>query len=358
MSDKPDKAAYSISRAIAGVIDTGVPGGTVESEYHYDAMRSQERGQFRASLGIVGGKHLIAPLGGLGKASRQLTVAGSDWTGSQPLETPGVLAWSTVLRSGAQVLGPLSDNLVAWHTENLPASQWLPEIGLVLRSNPTTQGSLLTPKRIATSVAYSRQLFLQSSIAVDEYVTRSIGRALSAKLDAACLYGVGGVEPTGILATPGVNVVAFGAPGPGVSWAGITEMRRVCLDRDIFPDSYALISSPNNEAALSLDEAWTTSGPSALHSLRYPSYFSKEVFDDRIFTGCFSYLVAGLWGGTAAQPGLDLIVDAFTGAMNSQVIITASLFCDCAITWPAAFAFSQPAPIILATRKSNKISIK
>ena len=115
-------------------------------------------------------------------------------------------------------------------------------------------------------------------------------------------------------------------------------MRRVCLDRDIFRDSYALISSPNNEAALSLDEAWTTSGPSAL-ILRYPSYFSKEVFDDRIFHRLFSYLVVGLWGGTAAQPGLDLIVDAFTGAMNSQVIITASLFCDCAITWPRRSPF-------------------
>jgi hypothetical protein len=355
MSDK----TYSISRAIAGVIETGVPTGTVEGEFHYSALKTRERSQFRASLGIAGGKHLIAPLGGLGKASRQLTIAGSDWTGSQPLETPGVLEWSCVRRSGATILGPLTDNLVAWHEQDLPASQWLPEVGLVLRSNPTTQGTLLTPKRIATSVAYSRQLFVQSSIAVDEYVTCSIGRALSAKLDAACLYGIGGgVEPQGILSTPGVNNVPFGAAGPGVSWAGLTEMRRICLDRDVSPDTYSLISSPNNEAALSLDEAWATSGPSALHALRYPSFFSKEVFDDRFFSGCFSYLVVGLWGGTAAQPGLDLIIDAFTGAMNSQVIITASLFCDCAVTWPAAFAFSQPTPITLATRKTNKAPTK
>ncbi len=320
-------------------------------------MRSQERGQFRGSLGILGGKHLIAPLGGLGKASRQLTVAGSDWTGSQPLETPGVLAWSTVLRTGAQVLGPLSDNLVAWHTENLPASQWLPETGLVLRSNPTTPGSLLTPKRIASSVAYSRQLFLQSSIAVDEYVTRSIGRALSAKLDAACLYGVGGVEPSGILATPGVNAVPFGAPGPGVSWAGLVEMRRVCLDRDVSPDSYALISSPNNEAALSLDEAWATSVRVRCMPFDIRVILAKR-FSTTEFLRAFLLFGVGLWGGSPTAPGLDLIVDAFTGAMNSQVIVTASLWCDCGVTWPAAFAFSQPTPITLAIRKPNKTSTK
>ena len=191
MSDKPDKAAYSISLAIAGVIDTGVPGGTVESEYHYDAMRSQERGQFRASLGIVGGKHLIAPLGGWGRHhgnSRWLVLIGPAANRLRLRAcSPGRLYFAAAHRSSDRS----RDNLVAWHTENLPASHSDPEIGLVLRSNPTTQGSLLTPKRIATSVAYSRQLFLQSSIAVDEYVTRSIGRALSAKLDAACLYGVG-----------------------------------------------------------------------------------------------------------------------------------------------------------------------
>jgi Phage capsid family len=353
-----DKTRYSISRAIGDMLTKGAPQNSAEADFHFDSLRSQEQSQFRGSLGIPGGKHLITPLGGLGKAARELTVGGSDWIGSQSIETPGVLAWSSVLRAGATVLGPLEGNLVAWHTENLPASQWLPETGLVLPSNPTTPGTLLTPKRIATSVAYSRQLFVQSSTPVDEYITRSIGRALSAKLDAACLYGIGGIEPLGILATPGVNAVPFGAPGPGVSWAGLVEMRRVCLDRDVSPDSYALISSPNNEAALSLDEAWAASGPSALHALRYPSFFSKEVFDDRIFTGVFAYLTIGLWGGTTSQPGLDLIVDPFSMGLNSQVVVTASLWCDCGVTWPAAFAFSEPAPITAVTRKPNKASTK
>jgi hypothetical protein len=339
------------------VLEDGVPTSITEAEFHFEALRAREKSQLRA-LGAPGGKSLIVPLGAMGRNTRELTVAASGWVGSQPLESPGILDWSCVRQAGATFFSGLREDLIAWHTDNFPISTWLPEVGLVVPSNPTTIASRLTPKRIATSVIYSRQLFVQASIAIDDYVTKTIARVLNAKLDAACLYGAGGIEPLGILNTPGVNNFTFPAAGPGVSWGGLVEMRRLCLDRDVFPDSYAMISSPNVEAALALDEAWASSGPSAWHSIQYPQFYSKEVFDDRIFSGVFNYLVVGLWNGTPERPGLDLIIDPFSLAINSQVIITANLWCDCAVTWPEAFAFSQPNPIVLTNRKDKKTSAK
>ena len=48
------------------------------------------------------------------------------------------------------------------------------------------------------------------------------------------------------------------------------------------------------------------------------------------------------WGGTASDgPSADIVVDPFSRAEHSEVVITGSLYCDVAVRWPQSFAFSQ-----------------
>ena len=74
------------------------------------------------------------------------------------------------------------------------------------------------PRRIAAQVVFSRQLFVQATPSVDGYVVRELRRALSSRLDQACLYGTGpaNFQPLGVLNTANVNNVPFPAAAVGV----------------------------------------------------------------------------------------------------------------------------------------------
>jgi hypothetical protein len=344
---------YSISKAISELINRGIPTSKIEAEFHFSTVRTSEKSGFSRQLGWPG-KGLIAPLRGL--ASRQLTIATSGWTGRQPIEDLGVLRWSAVAQAGAMVLGPLREHINVWHTSELPPAEWLQEIGQVTPSDPTIQASELYPCRIAAQVIFSRQLFLQASNAVDAYVEREIGRSLSARLDQACLYGTGPnfFQPLGVLNTPNVNAIAFPAAAVGSSWIGLNEMRVSCLDHDVYPDSYGLISSPFNESKLLLDVPFAGSAPTVWHSIPDPKFFSRQVTDNRFFSGCWAYLVVGLWGGNDTEPGFDLVVDAVTRGGSGRIAVTASLWCNCAVRWPEVFAFSQVDPLPLASSAATK----
>jgi hypothetical protein len=348
----PEKQRYSISRAIRDMIERGVPTNEAEADFHFEALRTSEKSGLSRQLGWPG-RGFIAPLNAsrVG-AKRQLSVGESGWVGTEVVEGLGVIGWSAVVRSGATLLGPLAQDLTVWRTTDLPAGQWLPETGLILPADPIIGAVTLTPRRIAAQVIFSRQLFVQATPAVDVYVTREIGRSLSSALDAACLYGRGAndFEPLGVLNTPNVNQVPFMAPNVGSAWLGLNDMRLACLDHDVSSDSYALISSPQNERELFMSQPGAATGPTTWHSIPDPKFFSREVHDNRFFSGCWAYCAIGLFGGTADQPGYDVVVDPFTQAANARVVVTASLWCDCSIRWPEVFAFSDPDPIVFAAK--------
>jgi hypothetical protein len=265
----------------------------------------------------------------------------------------------SIAQAGATFLGPLRDHLVIWHTADLPPSEWLPEVGLVTPSDPRVPGTNLEPRRIAAQVVFSRQLFIQATPAVDAYIIRILGRALSQALDASCLYGTGpnNFQPLGVLNTPGVNNIAF--PGIGqAGWVGLNDMRLSCLDHDVYPDSYGVISSPTNERELLMTPSFPGGSISTWAAIPDPKFFSPEVNDNRFFSGAWAYLCVGLFGGTADQPGFDVVVDPFTQATNARVLVTGSIYADVALYWPQVFAFSQPDPLPFEAKapaaKNNK----
>jgi hypothetical protein len=85
-----EPAKYSISRAIADVIEAGVPRNKAESEFHFEAVRSSEKSGLSKMLGWPG-RGFIATLRGL--STRQAT--SGPWTQEKAVaEGLGVIGWS------------------------------------------------------------------------------------------------------------------------------------------------------------------------------------------------------------------------------------------------------------------------
>jgi hypothetical protein len=59
----------------------------------------------------------------------------------------------------------------------------------------------------------------------------------------------------------------------------------------------------------------------------------------RIFSGVWAYLTIAVWGGSSDEDfGVDVVVYPFSQAVSGKVVLTASLYCDCAVRWPALFS--------------------
>jgi hypothetical protein len=73
---------------------------------------------------------LLVPGSAFSHGTRAVSVGGgSPLVGQKVRQLPGFLGWSSVIKSGAQLLGPLNDSDVSvYHATSLPWAQWLPEV--------------------------------------------------------------------------------------------------------------------------------------------------------------------------------------------------------------------------------------
>jgi HK97 family phage major capsid protein len=137
--------------------------------------------------------------------------------GESVREELGVLQWSTVANSGATLITGLRENVVLTSEAALPTVRWTAEAGAIADADLTVLGTAASPRRISGQTILSKQLSVQTSQGADQLISRSIARALNAAVDQAALYGLGdGIQPRGILHTPGVNDLSIG----GGDWWG------------------------------------------------------------------------------------------------------------------------------------------
>jgi hypothetical protein len=79
---------------------------------------------------ITGGFAVLVPASVFNPSRRDVTAGGSGGAliGLKAEQVSGVLGWSSVVRSGAQMLGPLADsNIRVFHDSNLPSASWSSE---------------------------------------------------------------------------------------------------------------------------------------------------------------------------------------------------------------------------------------
>jgi hypothetical protein len=200
------KAPYSLSKAIRETIISGSPSG-LESEMHFELMRQGEQiPSVRGLRGLGVGAKLSVPMEAFGVVRRDVSVGGGNVLFGLPKrEELGLLRWSAVARSGAQVVDGLTSNVSFFHASKLPPVTWTAEIGAILPADPDLVSTEERPFRVASQVAISKQLSIQTGRGADEFVSREIGRALGAALDQAALYGDGVLSPRGVLNTPGAH---------------------------------------------------------------------------------------------------------------------------------------------------------
>ena len=351
-----DVDRYSVSRVLRSLargaerITSGI-----EAEMHQELCRRKLGANSVEGIGIpfdvlaspVGTRGLTRDLSvgtfGAGGAMVQTTVS--------PSMIPILRNKTACIRLGATVLSGLTSNLSFPRQTSASNVTALAESATAGKSNPTLDQVILSPKRTSAVVEYSRQLVLQSSVDVENWLREDLLAQIGVKLDSFMLNGQGaGSEPLGILNTPGVGSVVFGGTA---SWAQVLAFENALAtanaDQDMAP---GWVTTPNvrkawKSIAVALTGATTVSakplwekgnfndGTSDGIVNDYRATATNQVLNNGVIFGNWKELILGLFGS-----GIDLLVNPYSRDTDGMIRISANCYSDVAIRHPQSFAVS------------------
>ena len=330
MKEDKEVRGYSLFKAINGLMNGNLDG--LEKELHDEAVE-----EARAAGRTISG---------LGIPSRLLESRADVTQTASAIAPTVVMGYQDALREasvfnrvGANILTGLSADTrlpitgkqtVAWEGE-IAAS---PEQGVNF-------GKLdLTPIRLSSNVAISKQLLMQNGMGAQQAIVADLGRAAGAKIDAAMFAAANvGSAPGAIADTAGVGVITEN----GYS-ANASIFDDFCLAEselavgEGLSGNLAYVAHPKlmKDLKRSAQVAAVTVGSQGNLVNGYPTYYTvgctsnAAVSADFLF-GDFSKLFIGMFGG------LDITIDPYTLAANAEVRLIVNQYIDWGVTQPGAF---------------------
>ena len=251
-----------------------------------------------------------------------------------------------VVQLGARVISGLQGNVSIPRQLTGTSAYWVSESGSITASSPTFGQIAALPRRIGTSVPYTKQFLAQTSLDAESFVVNDSDEATAADLDRVAIRGTGGSEPLGILnlATGDRSTsVSFGA---APTWAKYLAFFQAVADSKALLNSPAYLTSPASAVkAMSIAKFSSTSMPIWDENSRigmFPAAWSNNISTagsgtlDQVIFGDFSQVIFCEWAGR------DVVVDPYgTNATSGTVTVTIQRLIDCVIRRGKSFAISS-----------------
>ena len=243
---------------------------------------------------------------------------------------------------GARVLTGLTGNVDIPGYGSGVSSGWVAENGALTPSGMTFGSKTLAPKHVGSLAEMSRQLIQQSSPGIEQLLRDDMAFALAQAIDGAMILGGGANEPTGILATAGIQTASLST----LNWAGILAMlEKIELSNG---SAGAWLTSPQVATKLRGTLKSASSGAAYLseggrmadltvNSTKQVPLKDAATDTGRLILGDFSQVMLGIWSE------LDLLVNPFDSVAYARggVMVRAMATCDIAVRHPEAFVVAD-----------------
>ena len=168
----------------------------------------------------------------------QTTLDGSRWIDALRNRT-------VILNHGATLITELSGYLDIPRLVTPAVTAFVAENAPFPVSDETWEKISLRPKSAGGIVEISRTMILASAApGVEDLVRNDLMSGVARTLDYAALAGTGGVQPLGILNTPGIGQVAIGANGGPLTFQMIADLIGTVQDANADDGQFAFFGSP------------------------------------------------------------------------------------------------------------------
>lgn len=332
------KTEFRLLKAVRETIGKGLTG--------LEAEMMQEAEKEARSLGLTLDGNLFIPSFFMEKRDM---VAGTTTAGGYTIQTdiggliPLLDPRPVVRRMGATFLTGLTGNIDFPRNDAGATATWATEVATAGETSPTFDRVQMSPNRLAAFTDISKQVMIQSTINMENFVRNRLTQAVSNALDSAALNGAGGSEPTGIAGTSGINSISIAA---SPTWAKIVDFETQVAADDADFGNLAYLTTPQIAGILKTikrDTAgngfiWEGNNNGSGQINGYGAFVSTLVPTTGgahyMYFGNWSKLLIGQWGG------LDIMVNPYTKAKEATVEVIVNSFWDVAVEHPVAFALS------------------
>jgi HK97 family phage major capsid protein len=338
-----DQKRYSMLGAIRAIAD-GKPLDGLERECNDELTRKlgrQPAGFFVPDEVLLGHRHL-------GQGKRTLTAgvaADGGYTVPQELLTSEFVELlrnqTKVVQLGARVIGGLQGDISIPRQLTGATAYWVSETGSITQSGATFGQIVGKPKRIGTSVPYSKQFLAQTSLGAENFVRDDSLQAIAVDLDRVAIRGAGGAEPLGILnlaAGDRSTSVTFGA---AATWAKYVEFWTNVATNNALLGNPAYLTTPASYAkGMTIPRFSNTgvpiidNGKIGVYGAEWSNQFPSSGTLNQVIFGDFSQVIFLEWAG------YDVVVDPYSGKKEGTVEVTIQRLMDMVIRRAKSFAIS------------------
>ena len=193
---------------------------------------------------------------------------------------------------------------------------------------------------------------VQSSIDVEAKVRNALVARAAIGIETAALQGSGGTQPTGLLSTTGVHVIALGANGATPVKQNYIDLLTACFvaNAELGEQKYLLTPeiagylAGQPELGNTIALPTFTYGPDGKGRINgHDAYWSNllpKTLTKGTSAGICHAAVGGSWNAlTIAEWGaMEIILDPYTKARQQLINIIANFLVDSNCTYPQAFA--------------------
>lgn len=241
---------------------------------------------------------------------------------------------------GARPLTGLVGNIAIPKVSGGGTAYWLAETATVTKSSQAFGQLALIAKRLSGDTAYSKELVMQSSISVENFVREDLMRVLAIEKDRAGITGLGAAgEPLGLMNETGIGAVTFGG---AATWAKVVEFETdvAAANAELGSLAYLTDAAVRGKWKTVVKESGQAvylwgDGPNPVNG--YRAEVSQQVPGNKVIFGNFNDLIIADWAG------LDVVVDPYSLKKSGQIEITITQWTDIGVRHAASFSVSTDA---------------
>lgn len=302
------------------------------------------------ALGAFGGNEGLRA-GSLARNAQRTLLAGSPSDGGYTVPEELLISefvellrnTTRVFELGARVLPGLQGNVSVPTQLTGAAAYWVGEGTPITRSSATFGQIQGRPKRLGTSVPYSKEFLAQTSLAAEAFVREDSLNAQAVELDRVAINGAGNGEPLGILNLPSASRSTSVTFGGAATWAKYVEFLTNVATNNALLGTPGYLTTPASMAkAMTIAKftntgfpIWDENDKIGAFRARWSNQFPSSPTANQVIFGDFSQVVYLEWAG------IDVIVDPFTGKREGTIEITIQRLADLIIRRAKSFAISS-----------------
>lgn len=286
---------------------------------------------------FVDGHRLNIPLSALRTLTTQPGSQGGYLVGTQTASPIDVLRpYSVIAEAGINMIEGLVNNVAIPRVANAAPGGWIGEGGSLPEAQPTLGQASLTPRTGGAIVYFSHQLLKQGE-AGEALLRQQLLATVGTLLDKAFFVGVGGIEPIGLLSTPGVQSVS----GTGLAHAGLLDMREAVLAAGGREDRLRWVAAPAVQKLLGARERSSGGGRYLWDDgfvLGRPAHATATAPASTLVVGDFTQAYLGIWG---PAPSIRVEVNPYQDFNAAGMAARVLLIGDFVFPQPTAFAVAK-----------------